>query len=158
MAALGRYLFSVTTAAIIFSILKSLLDKKSGAAAVVQLIGGLFLTFTVIGPFSDFDFGSFFGAPMEYIDQGNVIAARGQVIAQEQLLEIIKERSEAYILDKAMSYQTPVNVEVTLDHGDNPVPATVELKGSVSPYVKGVMTVWLQKEMGISEENQIWIE
>lgn len=158
MAALGRYLFSVTSASIIFSILKSLLDRKSGVAAVIQLTGGLFLALTVISPILDFDFNHFFGASPEYLDQANTISETGRTIVQEQLREIIKERSEAYILDKAMSYQTPVNVEVTLDHSENNIPAGVQLKGSVSPYVKGVMTIWLQKEMGIPEENQIWIE
>ena len=158
MAALGRYLFSVTSASIIFSILKSLLDRKSGVAAVIHLTGGLFLALTVISPILDFDFNHFFGASPEYLDQANTISETGRTIVQEQLREIIKERSEAYILDKAMSYQTPVNVEVTLDHSENNIPAGVQLKGSVSPYVKGVMTIWLQKEMGIPEENQIWIE
>lgn len=158
MAALGRYIFSVTTAAIICSILLSILKKKSGAAVLVRLIGGLFLTFTVIAPVSDVNFTAVFETPLEYTSQGNLIAASGQDLAQEQVQEIIKERCEAYILDKAMSYQTQIDAEVTLSQDDIAVPTAVQLKGSVSPYVKSILKKWLQVEMGIPEENQIWTE
>jgi len=125
---------------------------------LLHLIGGLFLTFTVIAPVADVDFGPFFELEWNYASQGNGIAAEGEQFAQEQMREIIKQQCEAYILDKAMSCQTTMQVDVTLSHEQIPAPASVKLEGSISPYAKRTMQQWLQDEMGIPEENQLWID
>ena len=156
MEAIGKYILSVTSATLLYSILHSLIDKNSSAAVLLQLIGGIFLTFTVITPLSDFDYSHLFDSQWDYFDQGNSIVAEGEQIVQEQLHDIIKHRCEAYILDKAMSYQTPIHVEVELNHDTIPAPSVVKVKGNVSPYIKSTMQQWLQDEIGIPKENQIW--
>ena len=158
MAALGRYIFSVTTAAIIFSISQTLLGKNHGAAVLVRLIGGLFLIFTVISPVFKVEIGTLLEIPMVYSSEAETIAASSQRTAQNQLREIIKAQSETYILVKAMSYQSPMDVEVILSQEDMPVPSAVTLKGNVSPYIKSVLSAWIQEEMGIPRENQQWTE
>ena len=158
MAALGRYIFSVTTAAIIFSISQTLLGNNHGAAVLVRLIGGLFLIFTVISPVFKVEIGTLLEIPMVYSSEAETIAASSQRTAQNQLREIIKAQSETYILDKAMSYQSPMDVEVILSQEDMPVPSAVTLKGNVSPYIKSVLSAWIQEEMGIPRENQQWTE
>ena len=158
MEVLGCYILSVTSAAILFSILHSMLDKKSSSAVLLQLIGGLFLTFTIISPVADIKFDSLFDFPPDYISQGNLLSAQGRKTTQDQLREIIKQRSEAYILDKAMSYQTPIHVEVSLRQDETPVPTAVRLQGSITPYAKSAMQQRLQDEIGIPRENQIWTD
>lgn len=123
---------------------------------LLQLVGGLFLIFTVITPLADLDYSHFFNSQWNYAEQGNRIVTEGELIAQEQLNDIIKQRCEAYILDKAMTYQTPLHIEVSLNQGDIPTPSTVRLEGNVSPYVKSTMQQWLQNEIGIPKENQLW--
>ena len=156
MAGIGKYILSVISATLLYSILHSLLDKKGSAAGLLQLIGGLFLTFAVIAPLADFDFSELIDEPWNYTLQGSRIVAEGEQIAREQLHDIIKQRCEAYIFDKAMSYQSPIRVEVSLSQDDIPIPSMVSLEGSVSPYVKSTMQQWLQDEIGIPKENQIW--
>lgn len=158
MVMLGRYIFSVTTAAIIFSILQSLLHKNSAAAMLVRLIGGLFLTFTVIAPVIDFDLDSILEQSWAYTSHAEDIAAAGQTIAAEQRSQRIKEQCETYIIDKAMSYQTQLDVDITLTNDDMPLPSAVLLKGNISPYVKSIIATWIQDEMGIPEDHQIWSE
>ena len=158
MDALGKYILSVISAAILYSLIHSLLDKKSSASALLQLIGGLFLSFTVIAPVADVDFTPFLELQWNFVSQGNNIVAEGEQFAQEQMREIIKQRCEAYILDKAMSCQTSIQVDVTLSDDGIPAPASVKLEGNISPYAKRTMQQWLQDEMGIPKENQIWTE
>lgn len=158
MVMLGRYIFSVTTAAIIFSILQSLLHKNSAAAMLVRLIGGLFLTFTVIAPVIDFDLDSILEQSWAYTSHAEDIAAAGQTIAAEQRSQRIKEQCETYIIDKAMSYQTQLDVDITLTNDEMPLPSAVLLKGNISPYVKSIIATWIQDEMGIPEDHQIWSE
>lgn len=156
MESVGKYILSITSAALLYSILHSLTDKKSSTAALLQLIGGLFLTFTVITPLADIDFAHLFDSEWNFSDQGNIVVIEGEQLAQEQRNNIIKQRCEAYILDKAMSYQTPLHVKVSLSQGDIVIPSMVTLEGNVSPYIKSTMQQWLQEEMGIPKENQIW--
>ena len=158
MAALGRYIFSVTTASVVFTVLLSLLDKKSCAAMLVRLIGCLFIMFTAIAPVAEIDVDSILEITSEYTSQGNAIAASGQDITEKQLHQIIKQKCETYIYDKAMSYQTPMDVEVTLSESHYPIPIAVVMKGRISPHVKSSFSIWLQEEIGIPKENQIWSE
>lgn len=157
MEALGRYILSVTAAAILLGMLQVLVSSKSGSGALVRLIGGLFLTFTMIAPIADMDLDAALDMPWDFTVQGSSIAAQGQAISQAQLQGIIKEQCEAYILDKAKAYEVQLEVEVTLSSDEIPVPASVRLQGSVSPYAKSGLMQWLQDDMGIPRENQLWI-
>lgn len=157
MEKLGAYILSVTAAAILFGILQTLLGKKGSAAGLVRLIGGLFLTFTIIAPIAGTDLDAVFDSTWNFTEQGSSIASEGQQIAQEQLQAIIKGECEAYILDKAQAYQAQLEVEVTLSQEELPVPTAVRLQGSVSPYARNALQLWLQNDMGIPKENQVWI-
>ena len=157
MQSLGRYILSVTAAASLLGILQSIAGKKGSSGTLIQLIGGLFLTFTVIAPVADIRLDAGWDLPWELTAQGSAIAAQGQSLSRDQLRAIIKEQSEAYILDKALSYQAMLEVEVTLSQDEIPAPASVRLQGSVSPYARTVLQQWLQDDMGIPKENQVWI-
>ncbi len=157
MEALGKYILSVTSAAIVLSILRSLLSKKGSAAALLQLIGGLFLAFTVISPVSDVDLDLVFEMPWDLRSNASDIAAQAQALSRDELVSIIKAQCETYILDKARSFQSDLEVEVTLNDDEMPVPVAVRIQGNVSPYAKVAMQQWLQDEMGIPKEDQLWI-
>lgn len=157
MEALGKYILTVTAAAIFLGVLRSLTGKKGGIAALLQLIGGLFLTFTVISPVANIDLDLVFETPWDLAADGSAIAAQGQALSRDQLESIIKEQCESYILDKALTFQADLEVEVTLSQDEMPVPSAVRLRGSISPYAKNALQQWLQDEMGIPKEDQLWI-
>jgi hypothetical protein len=46
---------------------------------------------------------------------------------------------------------------VYLSEDTIPVPISVEIRGSVSPYGKQQLTKLLEEELGIAKENQLWI-
>ena len=157
METLGQCILSVTAASILLAILQSLLGRKSSSGVLLKLIGGLFLMFTVISPLADIEIDSCFRVPSDLLAQGNAIAADGQEITKDQLQRIIKDRCEAYILDKAMSFGADLRVEVILTQDETPIPAAVRLQGAISPYAKASIQSWLTEDMGISKENQLWI-
>lgn len=157
MEAIGKYILSVTAASILLGIAQTLVGKKGGSATLVRLIGGLFLAFTVIAPLADVDLGAVFDAPWDFAQQGSTIVAQGEQISRDELRRIIKQRCEAYILDRASTLHTQLEVEVTLSQDDVPFPTAVRLRGSVSPYTKTILQQWLSEDMGIPRENQIWI-
>ena len=156
MKALGVYILSIATAAILVSILQSLLQKKSSSSVLLRLIGGLFLAFTALAPGADIDIDSVFQLPLDFTVQGEALSSRGMELTRSQLQDVIKQQCETYILDKALSYQTALRVDIVLSQDDVPVPDGVYLHGNISPYVKSVLQKWLNDEMGIPKENQIW--
>lgn len=154
---LGRYILSVTAAALLLSILQVVAGKKGTHAALLRLIGGLFLAFTVIAPVANIELDRVLDFPRDFAVQGSAIAQQGQTISQDQLCGIIKERCEAYILDKALALQAQLQVEVILSQDEMPVPSSVRLQGSISPYAKQALQQWLHSDMAIPKEHQIWI-
>ena len=69
---------------------------------------------------------------------------------------IIKDRTEAYILDKAASMGLSLRVEVILSEEEIPKPITVKLWGTVPPYTKTRLRNWMEDTLGIGEEDQLW--
>ena len=71
MEKLGTYILSVTAAALLLSILQSIAGKNGTHAALLKLIGGLFLTFTTIAVVFAIvsginGFGDFYNEGFEY--------------------------------------------------------------------------------------------
>ena len=58
MKELANYILSVTAAAVIVSIGASLFGEKSAAGTIVRMVGGLFLTFIMLSPVTDWNFES----------------------------------------------------------------------------------------------------
>lgn len=158
MEALGRYILSVTTAAMIVGILRALLSKNGTSALLVQLIGGLFLVFAVIEPAVHINIEKMFDIPFDFTNQADAYAEQGMETAYTQMHDIIKQQCEAYILDKALTLQTTLDVEIELSRDDGvPVPVAVRMAGNIAPYAKSSLGDWLEDSMGIPKENQIWI-
>ena len=157
MGILGEYILSVTCAAILCGVMQSLLTKNSVAVTLLRLIGGLFLAFTVVSPVMDINLDYVFEIPSQYAEEGKSIVTQENMHTQNELRQLIKSQCETYIEDKALSYQAPLDVEITLNNESIPAPESARLRGDISPYVKGVMQTWLAEDMGIPREHQIWI-
>lgn len=151
------YVLSVAAAAMVLAILGSLLEEKSGLWNMFRLIGGLFLAFTVVQPITRLDLDSILTFSDVYADEAVSAAALGKSISEEEMRRVIKSRTEAYILDKAETYDARLEAEVTLSSGETPVPVSVTLHGAISPYGKSRLQRMLQEELGISKEHQKWI-
>jgi len=154
MAWAKDYLFSITTAAMICGIPVVILGKKGGSVAVINLICGLFLTFTVIRPIVNIRINDLSIFAEDISSSAENAVADGERMAEKTMTEIIKARTQTYILDKAAALGLTMEVEVNLD---GMIPTSVILKGSVSPYNKAQLTTQIAHELGISPEDQQWI-
>lgn len=155
MEGLRGYILSVISAAFVLAILNTLVDKKGSAGMLLRLIGGLFLTFTLISPVIDLDFTGIFDYLEEFSESGSDAAVSGELMAREEYRTIIKDKLEAYILDKAKDLGLDLTVEVTL--GDDDVPEEVIIRGVASPYGKARLQQMITQDLGIAKENQLWI-
>ena len=85
------------------------------------------------------------------------ITANAQAEVQQQICNVIKEQTEAYILEKANALHLNVDVEIILSNDDIPIPKQVYLRGTAGPFAKQQLTSYIADNIGIQEENQIWI-
>lgn len=157
MESIEKYLLSVTAAAILCAVVTALLGKKGTVAAVGKLICSVFLALTVIRPWASVRLGDL-DLYFSSMSMGASAAVEsGEKAARDALRAGIKERTEAYILDKAAALSAALAVEVTLSEDDPPVPCAAKLTGAVSPYAKYQLQNYLSEELGIPKEAQTWI-
>lgn len=152
-----EYLLSIIGASLLCSIVYCLLDKKSGHYPIIKLICGLFITVTAIAPLTNIsipDISDFIG-DTKY--DANQLIQEGQNATYESMASIITEDLESYILDVANEIGADIQTEIVLDEQTPPSLQSVKIIGHVSPYAKQKMQQIIKQELGIPEENQIWI-
>ena len=156
MQGIREYLLSITGAAIICAIAKHMVGQKGSAEKIIHIISGLFLAVTMVSPVLNLRIGSvenfFDGIHFD----AEAFAAEGSQMANDALNDIIKEQIRAYILDEATRLGTQMDVEVKLSDSNPPELSQVIIKGSVLPYQKNRISVYLSEYFGISQEQQIW--
>lgn len=151
-----NYVVSIVISAVIVAIASSLLKKKTAIGAVAHLIGGILLAVAILSPFMHISFRGI----SDYLDDLNMESQRyiadGEKASAEFASDIIKSRTEAYILDKANRLGLQIGVEVELDAEKNSIPCGVVFIGSVSPYAKEILCAYVEDNLGIERENQKW--
>ena len=156
MENLQGYIMSVIGAAMICGVVNAFIGKKGAHGAIVKMLTGLFLTVTVLSPWFSvriMEWNSF----LDDVDaSAEDAAAMGEEMALDSMKAIIKERAEAYILDKAASMALNIQVEVMFGSKDPLLPEKVYLKGAVSPYAKERLCQCITADLGIPEVQQIW--
>ena len=90
-----------------------------------------------------------------YMGDAEDAAAMGENLARDSMADIIKEETEAYILDKAADLHANLHVEVTV--GEDNLPTAVTLSGEASPYARRQIQAIIANDLGIAKENQKWI-
>ena len=145
---------TVTAAALVVSVLMSLAGHGS-MRALVKLVAGVFMALTLISPLMKLEFPDINTWMHALETDGYAAAQAGAGLAEDARRTIIKERTQAYILDKAARYGAALEVDVTVNK--NGIPDAVTLTGSISPYAKAAISRELSAELGMEEEMQRWI-
>ena len=157
MEGVREYLLSVTAGAILCGILGSLVGENGAFSGLYKLISGLVLCFLMISPLVNIELSDFTEFSGDLLAQGNEAVMEGEEKREEMLRQIITDEARAYIMDKARSYGAEIQVEITLSRDDPPVPEGCTIQGQISPYVKQQLKKILITDLGIPEENHLWI-
>lgn len=157
MNKLSEYILRILISAILVSLIKNLVGQKTTCGKLITMLGGIFITVNMISPLLKIEFHQV----SDYINNisidADAVVAEGEDMALSSLADIIKSKTEAYILDKAAFLELNLEVEVTLNNANPPIPCSVELRGSASPHAKKQLREYIADELGISEDNQTWI-
>ncbi len=158
MESVREYLVSVTCAALLGSILCAISDEKQPGGTLVKLLCGVFLCLTMIRPFCSLHFNLFEPEGWKLTWEGEAATRQGQEYARQAKMQIIKERTTAYILDKASLYHLDLTVSVSVSEDELPLPESVVIRGQASPYAKEQLQRMMETELGIPKENQRWMD
>lgn len=156
MDIIKQYLMSVIVMALTCGMLAGLLEKGSPAYTITRLVCGMLMAFTVIRPVLDIDLQNVLNFPATLYRSGEIVARDGQMLSETAMRTIIKNETEAYILDKAASLGVELEVDVMLEDTYPMAPISVRVSGNVSPYSRNRLQSIIAQELGISKENQIW--
>lgn len=156
MEHIRQYLLSVIAAAILCAAVQAITQKKGASSAIIKLIAGIFLTVTVITPWTKLSFTDITEYAQTFTASAETAVSYGTAVAQEETAAIIKSRSEAYILDKATSLGLTLQVAVTVSDASPPLPESVVLTGKTSPYTKERLAHYIANDLGIPEADQTW--
>ncbi len=156
MEGVRAYLLSVCASAILCGVVLRLLGKKDAPAAVGKMVCGVFLTLAVLQPLARLRPGLWENLSFDAEQAAQQAVQQGQAESKKALEKIIKDKAEAYILEKAGQLSASVTVEVSVGGDSIPVPQSVRLDGAVTPYAKSRLQTIISEELGISKENQIW--
>ena len=151
-----EYILSIIIAAIICAIAGSLLDESSSAGKILKIITGVFMCVTVLAPISKISFSNISYYFDNVLEDSELHVGEGKIAAQNSISGIIKAQAEAYILDKANSMGLDLSVEVELDDNNYSVPCGITIDGAVSPYIKEIMSDYIEETLGVTREKQRW--
>lgn len=157
MEGITQYILSVICAAALCSLIQQFFLKSGYLSSLMKLITGLVLSIAILRPAVKMDlldidsiFDRLPGFEQSFVSDGQEQAAAA-------MGDIIKERTQAYILQQAERLGARITAEVTVSSGDPPVPSAVVITGDVSPYVRKQLGNILITDLDIAEENQTWI-
>lgn len=156
MSAVSDYLIKIICAAILCSILNTLVNGSSGVAGMIKTISGIFMVFAILSPLINMKLNLSLDSINGFIQEGNSYSEQGMQLSRDEKNTYIKTSTQSYILEKADVLGAELNVEVVLSgDSENPYKA-VYLEGSISPYAKEQLSQMMVSVLGIPKEAQHW--
>lgn len=151
-----QYILSVICVSIVCGLVQLIFGKGS-FSSLIKWITGLAVMITAINPLLNDSLWQWDKVLNNINLNSQEYISQGQSYAEEATAEIIMQKTSAYILNKAAALGVEITVEVQLRETYPNTPETVWLEGDVSPYIKRQLTHCAVKELGITEENVIWM-
>lgn len=157
MGGVAEYVLSITAAAFLCAIVKHIVDDTHSAGRIIKTVSGIFMAVTLLSPVVDFSFDSVDHLLDDFQASAESVTESGTEMAGDAMSDIIKQRTEAYILDEVERLGLHLQAEVILSDAMPPIPIGVTVTGQISPYYKKILSQFISTNIGISGENLRWI-
>ena len=156
MSGMKGYLLSVSSASILVG-LSSVLLPGSMRNKSINFVAAMLLLFAVVAPILKIDAGSVAKSIAMMQMDAEQMRTGVEVKNREILSELIKERCETYILDKAERMSVNVQAEITMsEEGEYPYPVFVQISGTLSVEDRTYLQKLIEQDLGIPPEQQEW--
>lgn len=122
---------------------------------MIRFLCSVFIAITVLKPLTSFrlpdnlDFS-------DYKLEAEAARLNGENLSRQARADIIKQRTEAYIQDKAAEIGLTIQTEVILDTDDIMFPETVLIHGAYTEEQKEALSACIERELAVAREKQIW--
>lgn len=156
LAFLKQWLMGVTAAALLVAVAESMMPKGP-VRRLGRLTGGLVMLLAVLSPILKLDGDALSRALVEY--QFPMEDTQTMATANAALLkELIVERSDAYISDKAegLGIQCVVTVETREGEDGYPIPCAVKIEGDLTQEQRSSLTRRIEADFAIPAECQTY--
>lgn len=157
MENMEQYVISVTAAAVICGAVMKLTSKFAASAVFIKMLCGFYMVITVASPWLELPEYDFAAYVQSFSAQAQEASSRGAEEAEEAKRTIIKQTITTYILDKAASMGMEITVQVQLREDDSAIPCAVQIEGDASAAQKQALQQYLEDDLGIGMEEQLWI-
>ncbi len=154
---LRQYLMSVLAASLICALVTKFIKGQAFTAVIVRLTASLFLAVSVFSPLLSLELKRSASSFESWSSDAQSIIAEAQLAAESEAAAIIKEKTQAYILDKAAAYGVNIQVSVELSDSTENKLDKITIQGDVSPYMKQRLQNEIASELGVPKEKQLWI-
>ena len=158
MDSVKNYIVMIVAVCLCCGIIKKLAGETGPHSTIINALCGVTLAVTVISAIITIDFRSFENVLDDIQFQSTTYVQTGVADTNNELREIISSKVCAYVLEKASSYDCSISsVQVTLSDDSLPVPNSIVIIGTFSPYVKNHLAEIFESNLGVSKESQQWI-
>ena len=150
------YIFSILAVAIVCGFFNKCVSNKANAS-VIRLATGIVMALVILQPFREYNFMDLDELVFDVKDQALAVQMTANAERKTALSELIKKETEAYILKQAQVFNANISVEIIISDDAMPVPEYVRISGQIAPYAKKQLINIIERELGVAEENQLWI-
>ena len=153
MIALKNWLTAILATTLFLSVAEKLVPEGS-LRKITSMTGGLILLIVLVQPLTKLKIGQL---QWDYSGYSAAIEERQAELQEEndaELAELIAERTEAYILDKAASLGLSCQVEVATKTGEDGIPRPDSAILSCGKSEE--LAAYLENELGIPKERQVF--
>lgn len=156
METIRAFILSLVCASLISGILTDL-SQKTFFFKQIKLVCSLFLALTALMPLIHWRFPDFRQTDSFFLMQAQEAVQEGEQIRIHSIADIIKDQSEAYILNEARAIGANISVEIGLQYEDPPIPFSSTIRGCFDASCELMLSRVLTHELGIQKEHQTWI-
>ena len=156
MNALSGYLLRIISAAILGAVVKAI-SPKNAAGRVVKMAVGMVLVLCVVSPVLKLDeahIASFFA-------QSQIVCEHArtgiEIPTQDLAAQIISEKVETYVLDKARELGIQIEVEVSMHTGGAyPYPDGIVISGTMNRIQRQELQRYIDSTFAIPADRQVY--
>ena len=158
MEFIRSWILSVTVSAMIIALAEGLMPAGA-VKKVAKLTGGLVLMLGILQPIVRLDYEELFIVANGLENITLETQTEQQESNNELMKSIIEQETAAYVLDKAQTLGYSCTVSITCELGENniPYPDSAEIRGLLDENQQRKMTKFINEDLGIPKEKQIYI-
>lgn len=156
MELIRGWILSVTVSAILIAAAEALMPAGT-VKKVGKLTGGLILILGIVQPLVSLDYEDLYDLVMA-LPAGAISQQTIEERTDETMKGIIEEELSAYIVDKGKELGAECTAQVTCapDEEGLPVPVQATVTGSLTSAQKMALSQYMEQELGLPREAQIY--